>query len=196
MPLPETNHALIARLKRPEDELAWQDFAAAYEPFLFRLLLRRGLAETDARDVMQLILLNVCRSLHRWSPDGQERSFRRWLSGLSRNTLLKFLRHQKLEPRGHGGSDFLLAQTELPELIDATDQERQDYEREIFRYAAELVQREFRPASWHAFQTTAIEGRSVDDVAAELKVERGAIYMSRSRIMARIRQKVRELSGE
>jgi hypothetical protein len=105
---------------------------------------------------MQLILLNVCQSLHRWSPDGQERSLRRWLSGLSRNTLLKFLCHQKLKPRGHGGSDFLLAQTELPERIDTADRKRQDYERENFRCATQLVQCGFRPSSWHAFPATAV----------------------------------------
>jgi hypothetical protein len=37
-----------------------------------------------------------------------------------------------------------------------------------------------------------IEERNVDKVAAELGVTAGSIYMSRSRIMARIRKKVGE----
>jgi len=41
-----------------------------------------------------------------------------------------------------------------------------------------------------------IDGRSVADVATELGITPGSIYMSRSRIMARIRAKVREITDE
>ncbi len=77
MPLPETNFALIARMKRPADERAWQEFVGAYEPFLLRMLVRRGLSDTDSHDVVQQIFLAVCRSLKQWNPDGEEGSFRR-----------------------------------------------------------------------------------------------------------------------
>ena len=196
MPLPETNLALIARLKRPADERAWQEFVGAYEPFLLRMLVRRGLSDTDSRDVVQQIFLAVCRSLKHWNPDGEEGSFRRWLSGVTRNTMLKFLRSQRNQPIGRGGSDFLNLQAELPSKDSGNDELQREYEREVFLFAAEQVRREFRDQSWQAFWRTTIEGQPVDDVARDLEVERGTVYMSRSRIMARIRARITELGEQ
>ena len=50
--------------------------------------------------------------------------------------------------------------------------------------------------SWAAFWATTVEGRDVTEVAAELGISRGAIYMSRGRIMARIRTKVADVLEE
>ena len=55
---------------------------------------------------------------------------------------------------------------------------------------------EFRENSWRAFWETQVEGRSVADVAAELGVKTGAVYMSRSRVFARIRATVEEVLDE
>ena len=196
MPLPETNFALIARMKRPEDEQAWQEFVSAYEPFLLRMLVRRGLSDADSRDIVQQVFLSVCRSLNRWNPDGEEASFRRWLSGVTRNTMLKFLRSQRSQPNGLGGSDFLNLQAELTSKDSSDGELQREYIREVFQFAAEQVRREFREQSWQAFWRTTVEGQPVDVVARDLEVERGAIYMSRSRIMARIRLRIAELGEQ
>ena len=42
--------------------------------------------------------------------------------------------------------------------------------------------------SWEAFWATVIEQKSVEQVAQDLNVSTGSIYMSRSRIMAKIRK--------
>ena len=67
------------------------------------------------------------------------------------------------------------------------------YEHELILWAAELVRGEFRDTSWRAFWTTQVDGRAVVDVARELGVTSGSIYMSRSRILARIRTKIQEV---
>ena len=193
MALPETNLTLIARMKDPVDQRAWQEFVGAYEPFLLRMLIRRGFMDADARD---LVLLAVCRSLDQWNSDGIEGSFRRWLSGVTRNTVLKFLRTKGRQPLNIGGSDFLNQQLELPDSDVDVAKLQQEYDREIFLFVAEQVRAEFREHSWQAFWRTAVEGQDVADVALELGVERGAIYMSRSRIMARIRSRIAELGEQ
>jgi RNA polymerase sigma-70 factor (ECF subfamily) len=60
-------------------------------------------------------------------------------------------------------------------------------------WAAEQVRDEFIATSRAAFWSTVVDGTSVQDVAAELGISRGSIYMSRSRIMARIRRKVSDV---
>lgn len=196
MALPETNFTLIARMKRRSDELAWQEFVGAYEPFLLRMMQRRGFSGHDARDIVQQVFLSMCRSLDQWNPDGGHGSFRRWLSGVARNVMFKFLRSRHRHPAGQGGSDFLTRIAEIPVPPDQSGELQREYDRELFLFAAEQVRREFREQSWSAFWRTAVDGRDPAEVARELNVERGSVYMSRSRIMARIRQKIAELGED
>ena len=94
-------------------------------------------------------------------------------------------------PAGQGGTDML---EKLHEVSDEDDpQQSRQYEYELVVWAAEQVKSEFRETSWKAFWATTVEHQSVADVAEELGVSPGSIYMSRSRIMARIREKVRRI---
>ena len=96
---------------------------------------------------------------------------------------------------GEGGSDFLKALTEtIDPSIDAELQRQ--YEQELILWAAERVRSEFRESSWQAFWETEIVGRSIADVAKELGVSSGSVYMSRSRIFARIRVTIEEVLNE
>jgi RNA polymerase sigma-70 factor (ECF subfamily) len=67
-----------------------------------------------------------------------------------------------------------------------------EYRREVFRWAARQVRKEFRRETWDAFWLTAVEGQSVDVVAKELGKDCGAIYTARSRVMQRIHEKVNQ----
>jgi RNA polymerase sigma-70 factor (ECF subfamily) len=99
--------------------------------------------------------------------------------------------------RARGGPDFpaALSQKESPAGPDS-DLLRLEYRREVFRWAARQVRKEFRQETWDAFWQTAVEGRSVDVVAKELAKDAGAIYTARSRVMQRIREKVRQYEEE
>ena len=69
---------------------------------------------------------------------------------------------------------------------------RLEYRREVFRWAARQVRKEFHQATWDAFWLTAVEGRAVEVVAEELAKNRGAIYAARSRVIRRIQETVTE----
>ena len=193
MPPPETRPSLIVRLKGERNELAWAEFVSAYEPFLRRLVGRRGVPERHVPDAVQQVLLAIARSVEGWQDDGDPASFRRWLAGVARNVTLKFLACQARQIDATGGTDF---QERLEQIPEVSDREARQYEYELVIWAAEQVRGEFQATSWKAFWATRIDGRPVAEVAAELGVSPGSIYMSRSRIMARIRAKVREIVDE
>ena len=195
MRTPETRHRLIARLKDQRNELAWTEFVCAYEPFLARLVRRQGTPDRHVPDITQHLLIAIAKSVNGWSSGGREASFRRWLGRVARNVVIKFMTREKKQITGQGGSDFL----KLVELTsdDTPDEERsKQYEHELILWAAELVRGEFRETSWRAFWATQVDGRSVPDVAGELGVTPGSIYMSRSRIFARIRLRISEVLDE
>ncbi len=187
----ETRKSLIVRLKNEQNEFAWREFVCSYEGFLIQLARRQGVPERHVPDVTQQILLVIAKSIDGWHNDGNAASFRRWLSTVSRNVVIRFMSRERKQAGGIGGSDLV---AQLQNLEDKPDERHvQKYQHELIVWAAEQVRHEFLETSWRAFWATVIDERSVDEVAAELGVSPGSIYMSRSRIMARIKKKVAEV---
>jgi RNA polymerase sigma factor (sigma-70 family) len=189
---PETRASLIVGLKDQRNQSAWAEFVAAYEPFLRRLVQRHTASEADAADAMQQIMIAIARSVEGWRDDGRPASFRRWLNRVARNAAIKHIARQRRQVQGQGGSGFQKQLEREPDLAEEARRARA-YDHELIVWAAEQVRGEFRDSSWRSFWATQIEGRPVAEVAAELSLTPGAIYMSRSRILARIRAKIEEL---
>ena len=55
---------------------------------------------------------------------------------------------------------------------------------------------EFAPATWQAFWQTAVEDRPPAEVAAELGLSVGSVYVARSRVLARIRRRVERMGND
>ncbi|HVA45305.1 MAG TPA: RNA polymerase sigma factor [Pirellulales bacterium] len=193
---PSTRDSLLARLGRPSDERAWQEFMEIYGPLVYRLARRRGFQHADADDLCQEVFQATAKSIERWRQRPDRGSFRAWLFQIARNVMINTLRHRQRHPGGVGGS-------EIKRLLDqqpADDQESRllavEYERHLFQWAAEAVKKEFRQATWQAFWQTGVEGRKSSDVAKELDISVGAVYIARSRVMARLRAKIEEVEGK
>jgi RNA polymerase sigma-70 factor (ECF subfamily) len=192
-----TRYSLLVRIQDPQNHAAWLEFLAIYEPLVYRLARRKGLQDADARDLCQDVFRAVAGAARRWTPDPARGSFRGWLYRIARNLLVNSLRTKRRQAAATGDSglaELLAAQpAEDNELATAIDQE---YRRRLFQLAAQSVQREFTQSTWQAFWQTAVLSREVPRVAAELGMSAGAIYIARSRVLARLRQRVEALAGE
>lgn len=184
----ETRHSLIVRLKDEQNESAWDDFVVEYESFLNRLAARLGVPDQHTSDVVQQILLTIAKSIDGWTDDGRPASFRRWLTTVSRNVVIRFMSLERRHAAAEGGSGIVDVLNNVPDRPDPKDIHQ--YENELIIWAAEQVRSEFLETSWSAFWATVIEQRPVGEVADELRISPGSIYMSRSRIIARIRNKI------
>jgi RNA polymerase sigma-70 factor (ECF subfamily) len=191
---PTTRRSLIVKLRDPADDSAWGEFVAIYEPLVYRLARRKGLQDADARDLCQEVLRAVAGAVGRW--DSARGSFRAWLSRIARNLLVNFLtrpRHRRLGSGSTSVQEFLDAEA-APDPA-ATHLFEVEYRRRLFHWAAEEVKGEFAPATWAAFWKTALEGRPPGDVAEGLGMSVGAVYVARSRVLARIKKRI-ERRGE
>lgn len=192
MPLiPETRPSLLIRLRDSRDQRAWTEFLEIYEPLIARLVRRRGIQEADVGEVTQEVLLAVASSIHRWESNPERGSFRGWLVTITRNLVVNFLIRQSRHPRGSGDSQFKRWLEDQPapegEMSALFDLERK---RQTFRWASDQIRNEFREATWRAFWMTAVEDRDIAEVARELGVTAGVVYVSRSRVMKRLRETV------
>jgi RNA polymerase sigma-70 factor (ECF subfamily) len=192
--LPGTRHSLIVKLRDPANSAEWSEFVALYEPLVYRLAHRKGLQDADAQDLCQEVFRAVARAVDRWDPARGQ--FRAWLSQIARNLLINFLTRGRNQPRGSGG-------TSMQELLDAqpasdpsaTALFEAEYERQLFRWAAEDIRGEFAPATWQSFWMTAVEDRKPADAAQSLGLSVGAVYVARSRVLARLKKRIEQLEA-
>ncbi len=193
---PDTRASLLIRVRDPADQAAWYEFVEIYRPIILRLARQKGMQEADADDVAQQVLVAVAKAVERWEGDPRRAKFRTWLGRVAHNTILNALTRGRPD-RGSGDS-ALLAVLNGHELHTGPDSDllRLEYRREVFRWAARQVRKEFRQATWDAFWLTAVEGCAVEVVAQQLTKNRGAIYAARSRVARRIREKTAEYDEE
>ncbi len=191
--IPETRDSLLVRLADAADHEAWCRFAAIYRPLVYRIARRQGLQDADAQDLTQRVLLSVSSAIEGWQAQPKRAKFRTWLHTVARNAVIDQLRAANLVV-GEGGTT---AQLRLQENVDGSVSEgelelEREYQREVFRWAARGVREEFEEGTWLAFWLSAVEGKAIPAVADELSKSVGAIYVARSRVIQRLREKVME----
>jgi RNA polymerase sigma factor (sigma-70 family) len=194
---PSTCYSLLLRIADPGNHAAWVEFLAIYEPLIYQLARRKGLQDADARDLCQEVFRAVAGAARRWTPDPERGSFRGWLYRIARNLLLNALRYQRRHGRATGGSDLVRLLDVQPDgEEDDTRDIDAEYRRRLFQLAAQSIERDFSRSTWQAFWQTAVLSREVAAVSAELGLSAGAVYIARSRVLARLKSRVQELAGE
>jgi RNA polymerase sigma-70 factor (ECF subfamily) len=194
---PTTRRSLVLRLRNLDDEAAWTEFLQIYEPLVYRLARSKGLQDADARDLCQDVFRAVAGAIDRWDPDPAKGRFRGWLFRIARNLMVNLLVRQRRQIQGSG-------RTSVYELLEAQPENDSQaeaefavaFQRRAFRWAAEQVQKDFSEATWQAFWQTGVLNRPVAEVATELGMTVGAVYVARSRVLARLRDRVAQLSED
>lgn len=189
---PETRASLILRLPDAADVAAWEELVAVYGPLVYRLARRKGLQPNDADDLVQEVLTVVSNSVEEWLQRTDRGRFRAWLLCIARNTAINFLTRPKYRSLSPGGSHGANTLAKLPGPDDVTDAFDFEYRRELFRWASRQVRESVAASTWEAFWQTTMNDRPIAEVAAELGMTPGSIYIARSRIMARLRKLVRQ----
>jgi len=191
---PKTRVSLILRLSQPADAEAWEEFCAIYLPVIFRIGKSRGLQEADAHDFSQNVLVRVARSVKDWNPDKESGSFGGWLGTIARNLLIDFLRRDQ---KRHLTADNSSVRRALDEAVDPCSTAAhcqtlidQQLKQQLFIWAAGKVESGVQATTWQAFWRTAVLNESVEEVAEDLKMTPGAIYVARSRMIVRIRKTI------
>jgi RNA polymerase sigma-70 factor (ECF subfamily) len=183
----ETPVSLLERLRQPHEQTAWGRFVELYSPLLYGWAQRLGLQDQDARDLVQDVFTVLVQKLPEFRYDPQK-SFRAWLHTLVRNKWRDRLRRQAVLPVVQAAADF--ADREAPDNLEAI--EEAEYRTYLVQRTLELLQSEFQPTTWQAFQEYAVRGRPVPEVAQELGITANAVHLARGRVLRRVRE---ELDG-
>ena len=195
-----TRPTLLARIRDLSDQTAWNQFAALYAPVIHGYLRSRGLQEADAADVTQQALQKVMAAVGRLEYDRAKGRFRGWLLTITRNALIDHVKRGRKGVVGSGDTAVhaLLDAVPVPDVATAEEDARWDREcqERVLQWAMEEVRSSFEPKTWQAFHETAIRHRSPEEVAIELAMTVGAVYVAKSRVTARLRRVVTELEED
>ena len=194
--IPNTRLSLLVRLRNGADDCAWSEFVSIYEPAIYGFARNKGLQDADARDLCQEVMRSVAKAIDRWDPDPCKGPFRAWLFRIARNLLINLVASERRYLRGSGDSD-VRRQIESQPAAEAADSIlfEMEYKRRLFHWAAQAIRQEFAESTWNAFWKTAVEDQKAADVARELKISTGAVYIARSRVIARLRDRIDQVEG-
>jgi RNA polymerase sigma-70 factor (ECF subfamily) len=187
---PLTRASLLLQLRDGTNHLAWQEFVKLYGPVIYGFARRRGLQDADAADLMQDVMRSVSTAIGRLDYDRSHGTFRGWLFTITRNKVFNFLSARKGRPRGSGDTGTNQLLNAHPDDNDGTDAWEMEYQRRLASLAMDRVKSEFQDNTWRAFWLTAVEARPVAEVSKQIGLSSGAIYVAKSRVLARLKQEV------
>ena len=187
-PASKTRPSLLLRIRQADDRGAWQEFFEIYAPLIHSYLRHRGLQDADAADLTQDVLQTIAAKAKQFDYDPDRGSFRGWLLTVTRNKLRDLVDRRQRQALATGDS---AVQIVLREQVDPQSDEQvwnQHHQWRLFLWAAEQVRVDFRPSTWEAFWSVAVDSKPVRQVAEQLEVSIGAVHIAKSRVLARLRQ--------
>lgn len=187
---PLTRASLLVQIRDGSNHAAWQEFVNLYGPVVYGFARKRGLQDADAADLMQDVLRSVSTAIGRLEYDRNQGTFRGWLFTITRNKILNFLAARRIRPQGSGDTTTNRLLAEQPEASDGSDTWELEYQRRLASLAMDRIKGEFQDNTWRAFWLTAVEGAAAADVSRQIGLSPGAIYVAKSRVLARLKEEV------
>ncbi len=193
----ETSASLLDRLRLDPDQASWQRLVDLYTPLIQAWLRRHAAPEQDTNDLVQEVLAVVVRRLPEFQREPRTGAFRSWLRTITVNCLRDYWRSGRSRPLATGDSNFLevLNQLEDPQS-DLARQWDAEHDRYVTARLMKHIEPQFEPRTWQAFQRVALDRASPDEVAAELGISVNAVFIAKSRVLARFREEAAGLIEE
>ena len=188
---------MVTRLKDRADDETWMQFVELYGPMIFRFVRSRGLQDADAADLVQEVLRRIGDSIGRLEYAKEKGGFRAWLFKITRNCLSTYFEKKKrTNPVGNDTAQLALLNQVPNETEELTELWEREYQRQLMARAIEVVKPGIEPKTWAAFEMTAIQDLSAEQAGERIRMSRGAVYVARSRVTAKLRAEVERLMNE
>ena len=189
--LSATNLSLLARLRQqPTDQRSWDEFVERYGRRIHLWCRKWGLAEADAQDVTQNVLLALAKQMQTFEYQAGGR-FRSWLKTVAYRAWRRYA-----EGRARAAFNNIADLDRL--LQDAAEKDfvtqlEDECNRELLELAIERVKPRIKKTTWEAFRLTTYDQLSAAEAAARLSVSEGVVYVARFRVQKMLLEVVNRL---
>lgn len=183
-----TSQSLLGKLKQnPLDQQSWSEFVERYGRMILNWCHHWGLSTADAEDVTQNVLVQLASQMRTFEYD-RSRHFRAWLKTVAYRAWVDFLEAQRRNQTvGLPQDAWQSLATE-----EATRSLMGEFERlldeDALAAAMDQVRLRVQPHTWQAFELTALQLLAPEQVAKELQMTLGAVYVAKSKVIRMIRE--------
>lgn len=122
-------------------------------------------------------------------------TFRGWLFTITRHKLAAYWHRRKSVPPAVGGSESLRRLEAIEAQISSEVDANTGLEL-LCRRAMALVRSDFSDTAWAIFERVVIDEQRPADVARDLQVSVNMVYLTKSRVLRRLRQELRSLPDD
>ena len=190
-----TSLTLLGRLRdQPDDEISWQEFVTRYGKKINDWCIGWGLQPSDADDVTQTVLLEMAKQIKsfEYRPGGR---FRSWLRTIAYRVWKRYAELRERHVAG-SGSDHIMEMLNSVQARDDFLQELQDEcDRNLLEDAMKLVEQRVEEHTWKAFLMTALQNVPGKDVASQLGIKIGTVYVAKNKVSKMIQEEVEFLDN-
>ena len=186
-----TRSSVVKAVTDTENTAAWNRLFDLYAGFVFSMARHKGLNETDADDIVQVVFADLARNLPAFKYDREKGRFRSYLTGLVNWRVVDRLKASKRdaelksafweEAKSAGGDD---------------DFSEREWQTAAMEEALRRMKPSVSPEHYAAFVASAVEGQDTDVVTKLYGISRDNLYQIRKRITAKLQEKATEVLAE
>lgn len=186
---PKTSLSVLenAKLGNPD---AWNCIVDIYGPLVLAQVQRKGLSDSDAKDVTQNVFLSISSSLGAFQRTSPSDSFLRWIRTITSRRVADWYRKNGPAEQGTGGTTFQAILASQPETAD--DWSPEEWQRQALQRALTLLKTDFQEHTWKAFWLSVVDGLPTKEIASQLEMKPGAVRQARSKVRKRLIEELGE----
>lgn len=192
-----TRSSLLRRLKNPDDSESWNRFVQTYRSLIEGLSLKAGLTETEAKDVLQEVLISVARNIGRFEYNRKISSFKRWLTILTR-WRIRDVRQRRLaglsgphaSSGSRGGESDPLDKLAAAEPAGHEAQWSAEWSQALLEAGLQRLRKRVSAKHFQIYYLHVIKSQSVPEVMRHLAVSRASIQIVKWRVGRLLRREL------
>jgi len=188
-----TTTLMLDRLDADQDN-AWDEFVAHFHDPVRRFVLRMGLSDAAAEDVVQDTLVAFLNAFREGRYSRERGRLSSWLFGIAYREAARTARdaaRERQSPGRDGRTTF------FTDRSDDTARRTWDesWERFVLEQCLRRLREELAEGPFRAFELTAMRGVPPAEVAGQLGMTRNAVFVAKHRALKRIAALRAEFEG-
>ena len=180
----DTRGSIIVGICQHDPE-RWREFDSIYRPMLIGFLRKQGLNEFDASDVVQDTFVKLLSRIQTYN---RERfKFRTWLFTVAHNAMVDHARRRATQKKAADGWVATVLHSSASDSVKLVQEWGRLHRTKILAHALKTVRSCTSAKSWACFEQRLLRDRPGIEIAAELGIEPGAVFVNACRVLKRVR---------
>jgi RNA polymerase sigma factor (sigma-70 family) len=190
-----TRKTLIRRVQDQHNDLAWEEFIDVYSRYVYSILIKMNVSESDSDEIHQQVMLNLWKRLPEL--DVQQLRFRNYLSTVTKNTVLNFIRTRKrrIDREEKALADSTLTYLDSIRLPDIEEIAEKEWRIHLTHLTLKNIEPLFSRNAIIVFKLS-LQGLTAQQIAEQEKMSLNTVNTLKSRVKSRFKSELEQLKAE